>query len=539
MYQGKFLAENRGKKVPVQPEEAPKRKPVPVNEEPPRPKKRPVPEQNELPKEPLAEEQQPEKLTEDTYGIPEDQETPKKKKKKRVRISTIIFYTLYFLMIGAAIYGINYGLGLLNDWLIDYEASQPDTRSKEIFTELFAEPDWGEIYDKAGLEGTEFEGKEAYVTYMENLVGDQKLTFTKTSAGLSGGEKYIVRVGDEKVATFTMQNSVTDEMEIPKWELSEVEAGFFTRDEDVTILTQPGRTVKLNGVKLGEEYVIKTTVSTIDEYLPEGVHGPRSATLHAKGFLVAPTVQVLDEDGNEIELNYDAETNTYYETIVDESTTTEISDEEYQAMLTATKAYSRAMIGADLYEWRKYFDQKSDLYDQIRDLVANNGFFKGWTRYEFEPETISEYHRYTDNLFSARIQTKLNTYRKDGSVKPFEVDTTIFMQKDSKGNWLVIKLVNAQIHGTVTKVRLHWVDEDGQTLSNEMIDASVDFVTTPKVVVPEGKTFAGWFIETTDAEGNKTLKLVFAPTESGVVNLPEDYVLEPMVLIAMFEDKEG
>ena len=132
---------------------------------------------------------------------------------------------------------------------------------------------------------------------------------------------------------------------------------------------------------------------------------------------------------------------------------------------------------------------------------------------------------------------KLNTYRKNGTVKPFEVDTTIFMQKDSKGKWLVTQLVNAQIHGTVTQVRLTWTDETGEVLASEMVDATTDFLNPPKVVVPEGKTFVGWFIETTDAEGNKTLKLIFTPLENGTVALPTEYVLEPMVLIARFENK--
>lgn len=526
MYQGKFLPENRGKRT-VQPQA----KSAPVQQS----RKRPTPAE-----EPAHRRPEQEELFAEQY-VDQEQEMPvekKPKKKKRVRVSTIIFYIFYLLLIGAAAYGIHYGLGLLNDWLVVYEASQPDTRSQEIFNELFADPDWADIYDRAGLEGTQFEGKEAYVTYMENLVGDRELTYSKTSAGLSGGEKYIVRVGDQKVATFTMENPVTDELEIPQWSLADIEAGFFTRNEDVTILTQPGHTVKVNGVTLSEDYVIMTTSSTVDEYLPEGVHGPRTATLYAKGFLVAPEVQVLDAEGNAVELNYDAETNTYFETIIDESTTSDISDEEYQALLDATKAYSKALIGAELYEWQKHFVKNSELYKQIRELVGSNSFFKGWTRYEFEPETISEYHRYTDDLFSARIQMKLNTYRKDGSVKPFELDSTIFMQKDSNGKWLVIRLVNDQIHGTLTQVRLTWTDEAGNQLASAMVNAADRFLTPPSIVVPEGKVFAGWFMETTDEQGNKTLKLIFAPTENGTINLPEDYVLEPMVLIARFEDAE-
>ena len=162
-----------------------------------------------------------------------------------------------------------------------------------------------------------------------------------------------------------MENPVTDATAIPQWSLSEVEAGFFTRDWDVTILTRPDRTVLVNGVALDESHVIKTTVSTVDEYLPEGVHGPRTATLYAKGFLVAPQVTVLDETGETVELTYDPVTSTYTETQLLETVPEEISDGEYQAILNATMAYSKAMIGADTRSWKQLFVRNSAIYKQF------------------------------------------------------------------------------------------------------------------------------------------------------------------------------
>lgn len=464
----------------------------------------------------------------------EQQQTTRPPKRKGPRVSTVIFYTFYLLLIVASFFGIRYGLGLLEDWLVVYESSQPDTKSQEIFAQLFAEPDWGRIYEMAGLEDTEYEGKESYVTYMEHLVGDQELTCTKTSAGLSGGEKYIVRAGEIKVATFTMENPINDAAAIPQWSLAAVEADFFTRDLDVTVLTRPNCTVLVNGVELDNSHVIKTTTSAVDEYLPEGVHGPQTATLYAKGFLVAPRITVLDETGEPVELTYDPVTSTYTEAKLLETVTEEISEEEYQAILNATVAYSKAMIGANTTGWRQYFVRDSAIYKQIQDLVGNNSFFRGWTHYKFEKETITEYHRYTEDLFSARIRMTLNTYRTDGSVKPFELDTTVFMTRDGE-KWLVSRLVNAQVHGTVTQVRMTWTDENGQVLDSWMVNASSDFLNPPAVAVPEGMVFTGWFREIVDDQGNKTLKLVFAPTETGSISLPEDYVLEPMVLIARFE----
>ena len=456
------------------------------------------------------------------------------KEKKRITAGTVIFYTLYFLGILACVVGIRFGMGLLEDWLVRFEASQPDTKSQEIFQEIFADPDWAALYDRCGLEGTEFEGKEAYVRYMENKVGLTELTYSMTSAGLSGGQKYILRLGDEKIGTFTIQNTVTGELEIPDWQLADVELMTYPRVRNVTIATQPGRTVSVNGIPLDDSYVVKTVSSLIESYLPEGIHGPSAVSFYADGFLVDPEVLVIDAQGNLVEMTYDPATCTYSEAI-QEQAFTEIPEAEKNALVDATHAYSKALIGANKAAWKKLFVKDTEIYKNINGLVANDSFFKGYTSFAFTEAVVSEYCRYTEDFFSAKIQLTLNTYRSDGSVKPFDVDSTIFMTR-SNGTWLVENITNVNVHETTTLVRMTWM-QDGQILDSSMVDASTDLLMPPAITIPEGKEFLGWFKETMDTNGDTTLSLIFAPTESGNISLPSDYMLEPMALQARFQDK--
>lgn len=523
MYQGKFLAENKAAAT------ADHQKKIVTTLTADQIMDEELAAQDVLPETPVSNEE--------TGFVKPVRRKPAKpeKKKKGIRVGTIIFYLLYLLLIGSAVLGIRYGMELLNDWLTVFEASQPDTRSQEIFDEIFANPDWGKIYDLAQLEDTEFEGKDTFVAYMNAKVGDSELTFSKTSAGLSGGQKYIVKLGDEKVATFTMRNPVTNEMEIPEWTLDKVETGFFTRNEDVTILTQPGRTVTVNGVPLDENYVVKTTSSVVDNYLPEGIHGQRTTTLYAKGFLVAPEVMVIDEKGADVEMKYDEATNTYSESILANPTAATIPEKEKNALLDAIYAYCRHMIGAKGANFGNYFDTTSDIF---KTISKNELWFKGYSRYDFSEPVVSEYHRYNDELFSARIQVTLFTYRNDGSSKEFPVNTTVFLKKNNAGKWLVNNMTNVDVHEVLTQVRLTWMQGD-QELASAMVDASSRHLTPPAVTVPEGKEFIGWFTENTDADGNVTLSLVFAPTETGTIMLADSYVLEPMVLQARFDTPKG
>ncbi len=451
-------------------------------------------------------------------------------KKKPFPIGTAVFYGIYLLLIIAFFIGMSYVLGLLNDWLVRFEASQPETKSQEVFEQLFADPDWNELYNMAGFQDTLFETKESYCAYMEQKVGDQKLTYVKTSAGLSGGHKYIIKLGDENLGTFTLQNDVVGELEIPDWKLDTVEM-FMERLEDVTIRTQPGHTVSINGIPMSESHIVARTSTVLEDYAPEGFHGDRSVTYYTDGLLMTPEITITDENGNTLECAYDAETDTYYEVLPQQP---EITKAQYDAVVNATKSYAKHMIGATGASLSSYFNTSSDLY---RFITSNELWFRGYSGYNFSEETVSEFRSYSDDMFSARIQITLNVKRSNGSIKEFDIDHTFFVKKNANGVWKVFEMTNVDLQKQICEVRLTF-KADNLIVHEAMYDANSTTLKTPEVTVPEGQQFLGWFREERDENGDTTLKLMFQPDENGNVSLPHGYVLEHMVLIARF-GKEG
>lgn len=451
-------------------------------------------------------------------------------RRKPFPVGTAVFYGIYLLLIIAFFIGMSYVMGLLSDWLIRFEASQPETKSQEVFEQLFKDPDWNELYHMAGFQDTLFESKDSYATYMENKVGSQELTYVKTSAGLSGGHKYIIKLGDENLGTFTLQNDVEGELEIPDWKLDTVEM-FMERLEDVTIRTQPGRTVSINGIPMSESYIVAKTSTVLDEYAPEGFHGDRTVTYYTDGLLMTPEVTITDEDGNQLECAYDAETDTYYEVL---PTPPQITKAQYDTILGATQAYAKFMIGVYGTNLNNHFNTSSDLY---KSILSNELWFRGYTGYYFGEETISEYHRYSDDMFSARIQIALNVQRSDGTVKVFDIDHTFFAKTNANGVWKVFKMTNVDLQEQISEVRLTFKVDD-LIVHEAMYNANSTTLKTPDVTAAEGQQFLGWFRETRDENGDTTLKLMFQPDENGNVTLPHGYVLEHMVLIARF-GKEG
>ena len=459
---------------------------------------------------------------------PVAEEAPQPKQKRGPRLHTIVFYSLYFLFIAAFFFGLHLVMGELDGFLVKYEAAQPDARSQEIFAQYFSQPDWSQLYDVAGMSGTQYDGKDSFVSYMQTMVGDEQLTFVETSMGLSKDKKYFVRMGEENIGSFSLGN-VAGAVAIPEWDLCGMEF-FIDYERDVTVDSYPGYTVKVNGVALDDSHIIRTTTTRAEEYLPEGLHGMRTVRYYLDGLLVAPAVSVVNEAGEEVTLSYDAERNAY----THETNFNSISDEQKKAFEKATEIYGRFMItDVSKQTLGKYFVGKS--YDAITQ--AELTFIQTYTGFEFTPAKITEFFAYSDTFCSARISRTLEVTRKNGTVKEYDINTTYFMEKQ-EGGWMVVDITNTDVQTGSAQVRLRFM-KDGQLVESQMLDAKEQVIIPPEVEIPEGKQIKGWFLETVDENGKKAMTLAFQTNDFGEVFLPAGYELEPMTVHVLFENKEA
>ncbi len=452
-----------------------------------------------------------------------------KRKSGKIFACCLLGFVLLFVIALAVV------MGALQKWLIRFEASQPTSKASEVFQQVFENPNWEEIYQLSGEEDTEYINETTYAAYMDTLTEGKTINYIETSAGLSGDKKFIVRANGTRIATFTL-GKVDPNAEVPVWELKKVEL-LFDRNDFVpekppvvqtmtfSVVTVPGYTVNVNGEALTEADIIRTVTTKAETYLPEGVHGYRLVEYGIYGLEEAPGVTVTDADGNAVELTFDDQTGVFSHDL----DITQITDAEHQTMLKAAVAYGEYMIGKNRGNLRKYFDSGKPAYATICGVEI---FMQDYTGYRFGEETVSEYYRYSDTLYSARIKVILYVTRKNGSVKEYDLDTTFFVEKQSDG-WKVIDMTNINVQEQITNVRLTYMVDD-ELLHTEMVAADSRLITTPDVPAVEGKTFAGWFTKTVDAEGNTKMSLAFAPSENNTVTLSPD--LEPMVVYAWYEE---
>lgn len=466
---------------------------------------------------------------------------PVKPQKRGPRLGGVIFYTLYFLFILIFFLGTFLGLNWLNGWLADYEASQPTVKAEQVFQQYFSNADWGSLYDAAGMTDSPYEGKEQFVAYMEQKVGTSQLNYLETSAGLSGDRKYNVRLGDEKIAAFTLadQNHVKDPSfenledigKIADWQLSAVEI-FVQRTGTYRIVKMNGHRALVNGVELDDSHIIQIATTLAEEYLPEGTTGTSMCTQEVTGLFAQPTVSVFDDKGNEMQVTYDEDTRTFTERT--ESNT--MNSDQENAIRGAAHTYCQWMIKevTNRATVAKYFDPAGDTYSDI--VRTTELWMQSHNGYEFTDEKISDFTLYNDSIFSARITLTLKVTRTDGTVKDYPYASSMFFQKDDSGAWLCTKATNKDITQPVGKVRLTFMVDDKEVFSNFFETDATEIVTPAISPIPEGKVFSGWAKKEVDDKGVTTWILVFQPDESGRVTIPEGNSLEPMTLYALFED---
>jgi len=450
---------------------------------------------------------------------------------KGPRKGTLIFWLSCLIFVFVFYVATFVGLQILKDWLVKFEAAQPTVKSQEVFSQLFSDPDWMKLYETAGLEDGSYEGADAFAAFMEAKVGDTELTLLETSAGLSGDKKYVVWVGEEKLATFTLEdkNDAKGMAKVPDWQLSDV-TFFLEGQERFRILMAEGNTAYVNGIALTDDQVVARRTSQADAYLPTFAPKTRIQVLEVAGLLTVPTVEIRDAQGQTLGVTYDAETGTFSQEMAAE----ELPEERRTLALKAIETYALYMSGkATRGDVGKYFDKNSETYASIMEADLN--WVQKGSDYTFTDETVTDYRTHGEEIFSVRVSVDLNITRKeDGSVKTTDITQSMFFAKNASGDWVCYEMTAVDATVWLEEVRLVFM-KDGEVLSDTFVDAESSSVTCPLVSVPEGQTFKGWTVEEKDETGRTVRRLMFAPDESGVVNLPSDAVLSPMVLSPLFE----
>ena len=351
-----------------------------------------------------------------------------------------VFYICLILAVALALIAMAWGLSQLRLILADYEDAQPKYAAEAVFAAHFDPPDFAALVALAGMPEnlSPLETEAGFVAELTERYAGKETSYASTTAGADGSLRYLVKAGEQKIATFSLQKSaLVSEYGFEQYELGEIEL-YIRPEKRVTVTAPVGDAVYINGKLLDESYLTATGIETDScAHMPEGVSGITYCTYEAGSLLRAPTVEVKAPDGSLAPLTQDAESGAWTADVVYHQA---LADQYAAQMITVAQNYA-AFVMRDAYfaSFSNYFDKTTDLYQTIREVPtsfvwAHNGF-------EFRDVSATEFYAYSDDVFSCRIRFVHILHRNGREDYTEQFDVTFYLHRVN-GEFLIYDMVN-------------------------------------------------------------------------------------------------
>ncbi len=338
------------------------------------------------------------------------------------------------------------GIILINVWniMIKYENAQPEN----VLLEQLAKLEAGDTGLIEMPEGTKFESSELYAGIINGRFKGKKLTY-KTASAKTGTMKYAIYDGDEKVGNIELSGSnertIMAILKIYDWKVSSVTTGKVTGGQSVAVKVPLGYSVYVNGVKLSEEEQIgEPEVLDNMDYVAEYVTPPAIVSYKVSGLLSEPVVTIKDSHGEDVDLS-DVEDKGNIMLTYSES---EIPEDILEYVTLVAKSYSnffsRDLPGSTVSTAciQPYFPEGS----YYIELAENYRREDMWTYSahktpEFLNFSVTEYTRYSDDLFSVRISFDKSIYlHRTGVTRVEKTDQTYYFV-NINDKWVIADMV--------------------------------------------------------------------------------------------------
>lgn len=341
-----------------------------------------------------------------------------------------LFYKIYFAVIAVVLAALVIFLWWLWGFLKDYEASQPKHVADAIFEKYYASGDFSALAAKCAKDDP-FEDADTIAKYLNDNYKNAEMTCT-AGAAKNDLPTYIVKVGDEKVSSFTLKEA---EKNSRGWEMyEEGEFEVYYKTAALTIVVPTGYSVSVEGVALGEKYVTESAIPSVDaDQLPAGITGITYTKYEINGLLSDPDIRVTGADGRAAEVKYEAEDNAYHTyPLFDEV----LEREQKDYVIEAMSRYALMMSADNLWtNVKTYFDPDSQIYEDTYESAQYIWTVIPHDSAEITDAEASQFLRYADDVFSCRVKLT-NTLTKDAETWHDRLDWTVVF-KNVGGTWLI------------------------------------------------------------------------------------------------------
>ncbi len=340
-----------------------------------------------------------------------------------------IFYIVYFVCIAIVVALVHYGLGIVKEYLADYESAQPQYEAQRVFEKYYTDGSFDELVAMCEITVSPYETKDAVIRYLSEFTKDKEITYSAITTGLDTSIRYIVKADDIKFSSFTLYESEKKtDLGFTLYEASDFEL-YCSGNESASITAPKGYLPYVNGVLLDESALTGEEVrdKTCD-FMPEGVEGIVYLSYAIDGLYFSPSdVSATTSDGRTCVVRQLEDGSFYTDILYDET----LAAAQTAYVTEAAQAIAKYMQNdAYFYVPAAYIDPDSALYENVRTSLTY--FAISHVSYSFEDTSVTEFYQYNEDTFSCRVSfTHVLKYSQYSGLEDYKdyIDTTYFFRR--------------------------------------------------------------------------------------------------------------
>ena len=325
------------------------------------------------------------------------------------------------------------GLFWLNNWLKEYEASQPEQIVKTIIDNYLSEENVYGLKDVCSLKISDYETAETVNKAFSEIVNGRTLTAVSSAKKAENCDiSYVVKADDDKLLYLFLKRK--DGVSSEKYTITGAEFGEKLY-KTYRISTSSDAEITVNGVKLSDEIRKNTKLPNIDFYLSGAdVINNQICTLDNFVSTLSDVEGICN--GEQLEINKDVNTFNIVQKFNGKENLAKFATD-------GCKAYAAYMQDdGSLNDIKKYFDTNTEMYNNIRTSLVM--FAWDHDSFHFNDVTTSEFHKYNNDLYSCRVSfTQVLVLKSQEYYDNF--DKYVYLRKDGES----YKIIDMQSIGDI------------------------------------------------------------------------------------------
>ena len=341
--------------------------------------------------------------------------------KKHTKIYITVFSSLLALLFIAAT--------VLWTVLDAYEKTRPQHTAEEIFDKYFTSYNIAEFLRASNPDFKTPQSDESINSTVKSYYAGKELALIQLDSEAENEEKYAVAADNKQIASFVLRK--TDKSAKYGFKFYTLCYGNidFPEYHNVTAAVPVGYTLKVNGIAVDRAFLTQTDIKdkSCDYVLPPA-EGIKYEEYTVNKLFTQPTVSAFAPDGTEVPVSFDMTNGMLKASLKYDD---RLSAEYSGYCLDAARAYAEYMTtNGTFQDLAAFLDKSKPIYKQIKGVDLN--WVPVHTGYSISNESATEFYRYSDEIFSCRVNLKITLMRPDYKDHNENIDVIFYLVKSGE-----------------------------------------------------------------------------------------------------------